>query len=206
MKNYKSTIIKKYGTKVEVQRYLGDMVANTRETKILLGRATRTNTNLETSENQKEGIFLPDFDIDGGDFVINKQHNEDYIVVTTHQEYDGDKTLSIVANLMKCSHKMTLNGNTRVADDRGNLKSTFGAKYTDVPCYLNHVSSQLRQFMPGLSPDTEHLIYTTDLNIELIDQIVIKMGQRESVFKVVALDYTSFPNLVVIEVAKDIRK
>lgn len=206
MKNYKSTIIRKYGTDVTVQRYLGDMVATSEPTRALLGRATRTNTNLETSESQKEGIFLPGFDVDGGDFVINTKHNEDYVVVTTHQEYDGNLVLSIVTNLMKCNHKLTVNGNTQVADDRGNLKTVFGSRYKDVPCYLEHVSSKLRQYMPGLSPDTEHLIYTTDLNIELVDQIVIMVGQRKSTFKVVALDYTSFPNLVVIEVSKDVRK
>lgn len=206
MKSYKSNIIRKYGTDVTVQRYLGDAVTTSTDTRVLLGRATRTNTNLETSESQKEGIFLPDFDVDGGDFVINSKHNEEYVVVTTHQEYDGNLVLSIVTNLMKCNHKLTLNGNTKVADDRGNLKTVFGSKYENVPCYLEHVSSKLRQFMPGLSPDTEHLIYTTDLNIELIDQIVIGIGQRKSVFKVVALDYTSFPNLVVIEVSQDVRK
>lgn len=206
MKDYKSTIIRKYGTSVEVQRYLGDMPTRTLETKVLLGRATRTNANLKTSESQKEAIFLPDFDVDAGDFVINKNHNEDYVVVTTHQEYDGNRTLSIVANLLKCSHKLTLKGNSKMADDRGNLKTTFGEKYKDVPCYLEYVSSQLRQYEPGLNPDTEYLIYTTDLNIDLTDQIKISFGKREMTFKVVFVDYTSFPNLAVIEVAKDIRK
>lgn len=205
-KDYKSTIIRKYGTEVEVQRYLGDMPTRSLDTKVLLGRATRTNTNLKTSESQKEGIFLPDFDIDAGDFVINRNHNEDYVVVTTHQEYDGNKALSIVANLMKCNHKLTVKGNTKVADGRGNIKTTFGEKYKDVPCYLEHISSQLRQYEPGLNPETEHRIYTTDLNLELTDQIVVVFGRREMVLKVVAVDFTSFPNLAVIEVAKDIRK
>lgn len=206
MKNYKSVIVKKYGTPVEVHRYLGDLPIRILETKAVLGRATRSNTNLKTSENQKEGIFLPRFEIDGGDFVINKVHGEDYVVVTTHQEYDGKDTLSIVANMMKCSYRMTLKGNTRVTDARGNLKSAFGEKYKDVPCYLEQISNELRQFEPGLNPDTEHRIYTTDLDIELTDQVVITEGRRELVLRVVALDYFSFPGLVVIEVAKDIRK
>lgn len=205
-KNYKSTIVKKYGTDVEVRRYQEDSEAQIVATRVLLGRSTRTNTNLKASENQKEGIFLPDFDVDAGDFVVNPAHQEEYVVVTTHKEYDGNNTLSIVTNLMKCSHKMTLMGNTQIVDNRGNIKTTFGEKYADIPCYLEQVSSQLRQYEPGLSPDTEHVIYTTDLDMELTDQIVVSFGKREIHFKVVSLDYTSFPNLVVIEVARDIRE
>lgn len=206
LKNYKSTIIRKYGTTVEVQRYLGDQVSETRQTKALLGRSTSTNTNLKAFENQKEGIFLPDFDIDSGYYVINRAHNEEYLVISTHQEYDGDSKLSIVTNLMKCNHRLTVKGTTRVADNRGNLKSVFGDKFKDVPCYLEHISGQLRQYEPGLNPDTEHRIYTTALDMRLNDQVVVNMGQRELVFKVVDLDYMTFPNLLVIEVAKDIRK
>jgi hypothetical protein len=206
LKSYKSTIIKKYGTTVEVQKYLGDQVVQTQQTKALLGRSTRTNTNLKTFEHQKEGIFLPDFDIDSGYFVINRAHNEEYLVISTHQEYDGDRKLSIVTNLMKCNHRLTVKGNTKIADSRGNLKSVFGEKYRNVPCYLEHISSQLLQYQPGLSPDTEHRIYTTALNVELTDQVVVSMGGMELVLKVTALDYMTFPGLLVIEVAKDIRK
>lgn len=205
-KNYKSTIIRKYGTSVEVQRYEEGMPTRSIDTKALLGRATRSNTNMKTSESQKEGIFLPDFDIDAGDFVINKAHKEDYIVITTHQEYDGDRTLSMVTNMMKCNQKLTLKGNTKIADNRGNIKTVFGVKYENVPCYLEQVGSELRQYQPGLNPETEHLIYTTNLSMELTDQITVKYGKTELIFKVVGVDYISFPNLAAIEVAKDIRK
>ncbi|MCY7861136.1 hypothetical protein [Bacillus haynesii] len=205
-KNYKSTIIRKYGTSVEVQRYVEGSKVESVETKALLGRAARSNVNLKVTESQKEGIFLSNFDIDAGDFVINESHREEYVVVTTHQEYDGDKTLSIVTNLMKCSHRLSLKGNIKTADSRGNVKTTFGEKYGDVPCYLEDISGDLRQYEPGINPETEHRIYTTALNIELTDQVSIRFGQRELKLKVVAVDYTSFPNLAVIEVSKDIRK
>lgn len=206
MITYKSSIIKKYGTPVEVKRFLGDVVMHSDTTKALLGRGTRSNNNMKAFENQKEGIFLPDFNIDSGDFVYSHPHNEVYVVAGTHQEYHGSKSLSTVTNLLKCSHDMTLKGNRQYADDRGNIKNEFGEKYKNVPCYLEHISSQLRQYEPGLNPDTEHRIYTTDLTVELTDQIIMSFKNKKMTLKVVATDYMTFPNMVVIEVAKDIRK
>lgn len=206
MRTYKSKIIKKYGTDVKVKRFLDDMTFNELDTKVLLGRGSRTNTNLKMFENQKECIFLPDFDVKGGDFVHNSIHGEDYVVVATHQEYDGNKKLSTVTNVMKCSHVLNVKGHTRVADSRGNVKSSFGTKYDNVPCYVHHVTSQLRQYEPGLNPDTEHLIYTTDLNLSETDQLVVTVSGKDNVFRVVATDYLTFSGLVVIEVKGDIRK
>jgi len=201
MKSYKSTLIKRYGTTVEIHKYLGDKPKEIVETKALLGRSTRTNSNLRTFEHQKAAQFLPKTDVSNGDFVVNKIHDESYVVVGVHQEYDGNKTLAMVTNVLKCGHKLDLKGNVEVADSRGNLKVTFDYKYQNVPCYLEQITAQLRQYEPGLNTDTEHLVYTTDLKIELTDRLII----GNSSFKVVDRDYTTFPGLVRVEVSEDKR-
>lgn len=205
MKQYKSTIIRKYGTTVNVKRFY-DKGVDERETKALLGRGTRNNVNMFKLATQKEGIFLPDFDVVSGDYVENKNHNEMYVVVGTHQEYDGNRTLSIVTNLLKCDYKATIKGHTRTTDSRGNLKSVFGDKYVDVPCYVEKVSANLRQYEPGLHPETEHKVYLTDIDVTEVDQLVLNINGRDKPFKVLTTDYISFPNLLVLEIGGDIRK
>lgn len=202
MKSYKSKIILKYGTDLIVSRF-GE---EERKTKALLGRGSRNNTNMKRLESQKEGIFLPDFDVRGGDFVINPNHNEMYVVSGAHKEYDGNFTLSVVVNLLKCNGSITVKENKRVADSRGNLKTVFEDKYTDLPVFLQEVTNELRQYEPGIHPDTEYRLYTTSIEIAEVDQVLVTVLGRTENMKVISKDYTTFPHMVVLEVNRDIRK
>ena len=205
MKNYKSKIIKRHGTKVIVDRF-EDGSFTTRETKALLGRASRNNNNMRTLNNQKEGIFLPTFDIRSGDFVSHGTRGEKFVVGGVHPEYDGDRILSHVCNLLLCSHQLTIKGNTRQADNRGNLKTVFGDKYVDIPCHVEEVTDELRQYESGLHPDTEYKVYTALLqDVDLTDQLMLSINSTEEKFKVVSTDYVTFPDMLVLEINRDIR-
>lgn len=205
MKSYKSTIIRKYGTSVCVDRLIESEIAMISSTKALLGRASRNNNNMRTLNNQKEGIFLPDCDVQSGDFIRHVSRGDVFVVGGVHPEYEGDSILSKVCNLLVCHHTLTIRGTVRVADERGNLKTQFGDKYKDVPCYLEEVDDGLRQYEPGLHPDTEYRIYTAKLEIDDNDQLVINVLGKEEKFKVVARNYVTFPGLLVIEVKRDVR-
>lgn len=205
MKNYKSVIIKKYGTSVFVDRLIDSEIVTLESTKALLGRASRNNNNMRTLNNQKEGIFLPDCDVQSGDFIRHISRGDVFIVGGVHPEYDGDSILSKVCNLLVCHHTLTIKGNERIADDRGNLKTQFVEKYKDVPCHLEEVDDVLRQYDPGLHPDTDYRIYTAKLIIDTNDQILLNVEGEEERFKVVARNYITFPGLLVLEVKRDIR-
>lgn len=203
MKNYKATIIKKYGTPVQVKRLSsteGDLEVI--ETKVLLGRGSTTRGNPETLENIKSGQFLPDFGIEIGDFVENKPHGEVYVVQSSHKEYDGSKTISVVTVMRKCNHSFYIRRNVEEADSRGNIKIIPQTLYADTPCSLEHITGDLRQYEPGLSPDAKYRLYTTNIDdVESTDQINVS-GMS---LKVVDVDYTTYPKLAVIQLSSDIR-
>lgn len=198
MKSYKSTIIKKYGTPVQVKRLIDPEI---KETKVLLGRGSTTRGNPETLENIKSGQFLPNFGIEIGDFVENKQHDEVYVIQSSHKEYDGPKTLSVVTVMRKCNHSFSIRRNVEEADSRGNIKIIPQTLYADTPCSLEHITGDLRQYEPGLSPDAKYRLYTTKIDVESTDQINVS-GMS---LKVVDVDYTTYPKLAVIQLSSDIR-
>lgn len=199
----KSKIINKYGTPVSVSRFIGDMPKEITETKALLGRASKSVSGTLALESDKECIMLPTIDVDSGDFITNLSHSETYIVVATHKEYFMEKALSMVLNIAKCEHEMDVSGLEKTSDGRGNIVNKFVEKYKHVPCYLMYVRGDTKSYDFGLNPDTEYVIYTTDLKILLTEQISVPINGQDLILKVVSTDYTTYPNLVRIECKKD---
>jgi len=205
VKKAKARIIKTQGTDVQVTRYMSG-VPVTFETKALLGRMNKQVTNMKQLESFKEGIFLPDSGVDGGDFVYNLAQGENYVVSATHLEPYRNSTISIVATMLKCNHLMTVKSLQKVADTRGNLKTELVTTYTGIPCFLEQVTNELRQIDAGIHPDTEYRIYTSALDIKETDQVTIHIHAKEEAFKVIALDFVTFPKMLVMEVSRDVRK
>lgn len=202
--NAKARIIKRQGNDVQVSRYvLGSLV--TIETKALIGRMNKTVTNMKQLESYKEGIFLPDVDVDSGDFVYNVSQNENYVVSAVYPEPFKNKTISLVTNLLKCNHLLTVKTLKKVADTRGNTKTELVVSYNGVPCFVEEVTNELRQIDAGIHPDTEYRIYTSALDIKETDQASIQIRGVEERFKVIARNYVTFPKMLVMEVSRDVR-
>ena len=169
--------------------------------------ASRTKTNMKDVESKKEGIFTPEFDIDGGDIVFDDNTSESFVVSAVHSETDGNKTLSKVSTMMKCNSDLSVQGYIQTADDRGNLITEFADKYSDIPCFLEQISNELKQYDSGLHPETEFKIYTSAaLKVEEIDKAQIDLQGNVEDFKIVAIDYMTFPNMLVLQVCRDVRE
>jgi hypothetical protein len=205
VKNAKARIIKRQGNDVEVTRYVSGSPI-TYSTKALIGRMNKQVTNMKQLESFKEGIFFPDSGIDGGDFVYNPAQDENYVVSGTHPEPYKNETISIVVNLLKCNHLLTVRSLQKVADTRGNSKNVLVDTYTGVPCFLEQVTNELRQMDAGIHPDTEYRIYTSAIDVKETDQVSVFIRAKEETFKVIALDYVTFPKMLIMEVCRDVRK
>jgi len=205
MRNHKARIIRRQGNDVTVTRYVNG-IPTSYDTKALIGRMNKGVTNMKQLESFKEGIFLPDVDIDSGDFVRNHSQDENYVVSGTHFEPFKNTTLSVVCNLLKCNHLLTIKSLEKVADARGNLKNELVVKVQGVPCFVEKVTSDLRQIEAGIHPDTEYRVYTTALSVKETDQVALVIQGQEKTFKVTATDYDTFPKMLVLEVCSDVRK
>lgn len=203
-KAYKSSIIRKYGTNVELHKYTKDVLTEVLKVKAVLGRNTRNNVNMFKLSHQREGIFLPETPVDTGDYVYNKNHSECYLIVGRHQEYDMDSTLSIVTGMMICEHSLTIKGIKKVADARGNIKNEPYEKYKNIPCYLEFVGSNLRQHEPGLNPETEYKLYVTDIELLENETVNLKGRMFDNNYKILTIDYVTFPGLAVLEIKRDV--
>lgn len=205
MKKSKARIIKSQGNDVTVTRYIGG-VPSISETKALVGRMNKALTNMKQLESYKEGIFLPDSGIDGGDFVYNGSQGENYVISGTHPEPFKNTTISIVATMLKCNHLMDVKSLQRVADNRGNVKNEMVTTLSGVPCFLEQVTAELKQTDAGIHPDTEYMVYTSALELKETDQVSISIYGKVKLFKVTALDYVTYPKMLVLQICSDVRK
>lgn len=200
-RNSQKKFILKYGTDVEINR--GGAVI---QTKAVIGRLGKTTTNMLILEGQKEAIFPYDVDVNSGDIVYNNVHNETYIVSSTHQTYYGNDVLDKVAILLICNATFSVYGKQTVADNRGNLKTVFAAIVSDLPCYVQEVTNELRRYDPGLYQETDYRIFSTAIDIKEEDQIVLNVGGKTENFKIISKNYLTYPGMVVLQVSRDIRK
>lgn len=203
-KQYKSTIIKRYGTDLELYKHDDDKLLEAIPIRALLGRNTRNNVNMFKLSHQKEGIFLPDAPVVTGDYLFNKNHTEKYLIVGYHQEYDSNGTLSIVTGMMMCDHELSLEGVKKTADNRGNIKYVPYVKYENIACYLEYVGSDLRQSEPGLNPETEYRLYVADLNFLENEVVNLKGNKFDNKYTILTVDYVTHPGLAVLEIKRKV--
>ncbi|QNR70429.1 hypothetical protein IAQ67_28345 (plasmid) [Paenibacillus peoriae] len=207
MRKDKIRLIAKQGSNVTVRRFIGPLSPAEEEmTKAIVGRLSSSTTDTKNLENVRRGVFYPDFQIDSGDFVHNDTLSETYVVSGTFPEPYRDQIISHVATLMKCNHLLSIKSSVQVADSRGNLKMELKETYSHVPCYVEQVTNELRQFDPGILPDTDYRIYTTDLDVKETDQLLINVRNEGQQFKITARDYVTYPKMLVLQVTRDIRK
>jgi hypothetical protein len=204
VKTAKARIIKRQGNNVQVTRYVADLPVVT-STIALIGRMNKTVSNMKQLESYKEGIFLPDSGVDSGDFVYNTAQNENYVVSAVYHEPFRNTTISLVTTMLKCNHSLIVRNMEKVADSRGNLKNDLVTKYEGIPCFAEQVTNELRQLDSGIFPETDYMIYTSALSIKETDQVSLKVRGAEDKFKVIALDYVTYPMMLVMQVCRDIR-
>lgn len=206
MKLARTKFIKKYGTKVNVRKLDSGSFTEPYPTIAMIGRGSRTNSTMRLLQTLREGIFIADADVDSGHFVENPTTNEVYIVGGTLPEYGINETIAIVANLLLCNSTLTLKTQKKVADARGNMKTEFVAVAEDLPCHLMEVSNELVQVDSGVHPETEYMVYSTSLEVTETDQLSLTVTGKSESFKILSREYVTYPNMVVLQVRRDIRK
>lgn len=189
---------------MELYKHEDDVLMGAIPVRAVIGRNTRNNVNMFKLTHQKEGIFLPDAPVAMGDYLYNKNHDEKYLIVGYHQEYDGNRTLSIVTGMMLCEHSLTLESTRKTADNRGNIKYVPYSKYEDIACYVEFVGSGLRQHNPGLDPETEYKVYIADLTFNENEVIKLKGMKFDNDYTIISVDYVSYTGIAVLEIKRKV--
>jgi hypothetical protein len=201
----KSKIIKIQGSTVDILKYdrnsLNSPPLQT-NTKAIISRASRSNTNMVMLESQKQAILLPTVDVSGGDYL--KQSSTYYVISGLVEEHYKDKVISKVVNLLKCNNTFKLKSNTISADDKGNLIKNFVEVISDLPCYIEEVSADLKRLDAGLHADTEYYLYAFNIPLLETDKIIISVNSVEQSYKIMAKDYLTFPNMVIIQICRNV--
>jgi len=205
MRTTKTRIIKDQGENVTVQR-LTPTGRTSYETKALIGRLNKQMTNMKQLENYKEGILRYFDEVDGGDIIECPTLSESYVVSSAYSEPFKNKVIAKIVVLLKCNHILNATRLEEVADHRGNVSTQPVSLFSAIPCYVEQVTSDLDQTDIGILPETEYLVYTTALPLMETDQLEITIKGKKKVFKITALDYITYPKMVVIQICQDIRK
>jgi hypothetical protein len=194
----------KYGVPVTVTKYTPDIV--TSNTVAIVGRSMKSQANLILLENVKEGIFQMEFDVDSGYVVLDSKLNDTYVVSGMHKDATNQRYPTKVCALMQCNSTLSIKSQGLVADERGNLKNGFTDTFSNVPCYLDQIKAELRQYDAGILPETEYRGYLPALPIKETDQVTITVRGHDEQFKVLSKDYLTYPNMVVLQLRRDVRK
>lgn len=194
-------IILSEGVKVQIQSTSG--VSQT--TTALFGKATRQFFSALALETTRKAQFVPEVDLANGYIVHILASGETYIVVSNFEQLVDNQVASVVVQMYRCNSKIDIKTVGTTADENGDITTADITKYSDVTVNIEAVTSDLRQYQPGLLAETTYLIYAPSVEVSILDTISADINSRKVPLKVVGTDYVSFPGLVLIQVKTETR-
>ncbi len=197
----KFKIINREGTSVEIFPPAGDSFYS----KALIGVAAKNFTSPVSLESNKRSYFLPDTEVANGYIIKNMINGEYYLTVAVVPEIYSNRILSIAAHLFKCNATVNIKGFTETWDAYGNKTKATSSKVSEELCYIQSVSNELRQYDPGLHPDTRYVIYISQCSTTILDTVEITEYSPETKLKVVDVNNFIFEGISKIQVKAETR-
>ena len=201
MLNQKHSIMRRNGAPVIITSLDGGIT----ETIAIIGRASKQFNSTLALEHYRRAHFLPNIDIKSGYLCYSIPANETYILVATYPDLIAGKICTNVSHMMICNSEISTKGDEMVADGRGNLKKVPIDKVSNLSVHAQLITQDLRMYDPGLHPDSKYLIYAPGVSISVLDKLKLRVLEWEESFKVVAVDYISFPGCALIQVTSETR-
>jgi hypothetical protein len=199
----KREIILEEGTPINVHDVWG---AHLYSTQALIGKANKQFMSEISLEYHRKAIVLPELSIPNGATVKNTVTEEDYLVLASMAELYKTEKLSTILRLVKTNATVTVSGLAETADPDGNVFTAPSIKLKDHPVNIEAVSSELRQYKPGLHENAEFLIFMPAIDLEVLDKVEVNAGGRIMKLKIESVDYLSFIGLAVVSVCSETRK
>jgi len=169
----------------------------------LIGRASKQFMNSLSLEENRRGYFLPETKLDNGYLVHNKVTGENYLCIAVYPETYKNSVLSIVTHMFVCNCVININSVQDIWDDYGNKTTQLVKKCENELCYIQQVSTELRQTDPGIHKDAQFIIYTKFTDINLLDTIEL-VNEKVSV-KVIDNITFAFKGIAKVQVKLETR-
>ncbi|WP_237163299.1 hypothetical protein [Paenibacillus sp. BIHB 4019] len=174
------------------------------EENVILSRETKATT-VMGKEYVYNGLFAPTSVVQLGDIV---QTDASFLVLTMRPTVDRDKYCS----LLKSNTIIEVQRQTQAYDDNYNPigSQQFVTVVSDVICFAQFVTADMRQSDPGLLPTTEYvLVLQTSVDVKRAQDNNPKAPDRiildGRAFKVDAVDGIKYPNLLHVQLSEDTR-
>lgn len=200
--NEKRQIILSEGQHVEVFDTHGHLLF---QTKALLGKATKTAQTELSFESHRKMLFVPELNVPNGVTVKNISSQETFLSIATMVEtYKGEK-LSTSVRLVESNARATISGVEESADENGNVFTAPVIKADRRPIHIQPINAELKQYMMGLMPNVQYLIYISAIDLKLLDKVTVVASGRDLKVKILDIDYFSFPGLALLQVTSETR-
>lgn len=198
----KRQLILDEGVPVEVHDHTGALLYTT---KALVGKATRQSMSEISHEAHRKAHFIPELDIRNGLIVTNLVTLDKYITLANMVEAYGNEVVTVISRMTETNAVITVTGLVETADENGDIFKGDVVKVADLPAFVEVITGELRQFQPGLHPNSEYVIYCSAMDFEALDKVVITKGSREIKVKVDYVDYLTYEGAVLLQVCSETR-
>lgn len=174
-------------------------------TKALVGRGSSNASSIVSVEAVRKGYFFPDFPVGNGSIVVNSVTGETYLVVATYPEEYAGKVLSINTLMYVCNATVDIQSITIEYDENGDKTAQTNSVLSDASCYLQRVSSELKQYDSGIHPDAQYILFVPACMAGLMDTITVKDHTPPLQLKAVDINNFIFEGITRIQVRAETR-
>ncbi|MEC0276810.1 hypothetical protein [Peribacillus frigoritolerans] len=175
------------------------------KTNAIIGRATKTGQTEVSFEAHRKIQIIPDYDVPNGVTIKVITSKETFLAIATMVEtYKGEK-LATSIRMVETNANVTVTGTSETADENGNVFSAPVTKADNQPIHIQTVNAELKQYMQGILPNVQYLIYIPAIDLELLDKVTVHSVGRNIKVKVENIDYLSFPGLALLQVSTETR-
>ncbi len=169
-------------------------------TKVSIKQLTKSANNLGNREALREGLVLKTAGALSGDILtIN---TEKYIVQSINEDFASSEDAFFAA---KCNAILVHKRLGESADTKGNVVQQWNIVNSNVNGYGEIITYTLRQYDPGLLPQTRYIFQVPkNLGIVELDRIIYGDGNNNT-YKVESIDDIALKGVVRMQLSKDTR-
>lgn len=197
----KAKLINQYGEEAELIDYVNNTTVST---KVVAGRIS-VDSRGRKLDAFKRLLFPPSVEVANGHYVNFTVEDTLFLITATIPEMVRGRRIAYRCEGVKCNVTLTVKGYEETADEYGNIKKVHVEKVTDLACYMESVSGELRQYDPGKYPDVEYIVYSPVIEVDLLDTLEVTIDSEVVPLKVVEIDKITHPGVLLISVKTETR-